>query len=224
MAKRLAPRVDILPAAQQRLWPELEAVPKPFVLYGGTGLALHLGHRVSVDFDFFAAEPIDTAWLLDTLPFLRGAVVAQQEPNTLSCVVERGDPVQVSFFGLPHLGRVRTSISCVGHSLKVASLLDLAATKAAVVQRRASAKDYLDIDALIQAGVTLSTALAAAGVVYGPQFAAMPSLKALTFFDEGDLDTLTTEVKARLVEAVRGVDVRRLPRISRPWAPRKEAD
>ncbi len=49
---RLAPRLDVLSAAQRALWPELAGLPRGFVLYGGTALALRLGHRVSVDFDF----------------------------------------------------------------------------------------------------------------------------------------------------------------------------
>lgn len=47
------PRLDILPPAQRSLWPHLAQVPGHFVLYGGTAIALHLGHRQSVDFDFF---------------------------------------------------------------------------------------------------------------------------------------------------------------------------
>ena len=46
------PRLDILPASQRTLWPELDATPDHFTLYGGTALALRLGHRQSVDFDF----------------------------------------------------------------------------------------------------------------------------------------------------------------------------
>jgi hypothetical protein len=57
MSKGLVPRIDILPAAQRRLWDELAAVPAEFVLYGGTAIALHLGHRQSIDFDFFASKP-----------------------------------------------------------------------------------------------------------------------------------------------------------------------
>ena len=53
------PRLDVLPAAQRRLWPALADVPEPFVLYGGTALALRLAHRTSVDFDFFAADALD---------------------------------------------------------------------------------------------------------------------------------------------------------------------
>jgi hypothetical protein len=50
------PHLEILPASQQKLWHELTAVPKEFVLYGGTALALHLGHRESVDFDFYGTS------------------------------------------------------------------------------------------------------------------------------------------------------------------------
>lgn len=52
-------RLDILPAPQRRLWPELSAVPAHFVIYGGTALTLRLGHRVSPDFYFFSNESFD---------------------------------------------------------------------------------------------------------------------------------------------------------------------
>jgi hypothetical protein len=48
---RFTPNLGALPAAQRRLWPELTAIPGHFVLYGGTPIALRLGHRQSVDFD-----------------------------------------------------------------------------------------------------------------------------------------------------------------------------
>lgn len=50
------PRLDILPAAQHRLWPELAKTPDHFTLYGGTAVALRLAHRQSADFDFFSPE------------------------------------------------------------------------------------------------------------------------------------------------------------------------
>ena len=67
------PRLDILPAAQRRLWPELRAVPDGFVLYGGTAVALWLGHRVSVDFDFMAEHAFDPHELAESLPLLARA-------------------------------------------------------------------------------------------------------------------------------------------------------
>jgi hypothetical protein len=47
----------MLPPPQLKLWPELGATPESFTLYGGTALTLHLGHRTSVDFDFFSNAP-----------------------------------------------------------------------------------------------------------------------------------------------------------------------
>ena len=47
------PKLGILPRAQRRFWDELADVPPEFTLYGGTAVALHLGHRESVDFNFF---------------------------------------------------------------------------------------------------------------------------------------------------------------------------
>ncbi|MGL5115653.1 MAG: nucleotidyl transferase AbiEii/AbiGii toxin family protein, partial [Beijerinckiaceae bacterium] len=68
----LRPRLDILPAPQQRLWAELDTTPEPFALYGGTALALRLGHRFSVDFDFFAPNRFKPAELRSRVPFLAG--------------------------------------------------------------------------------------------------------------------------------------------------------
>ena len=53
------PRLDILPPAQRALWSEVDATPEHFTLYGGTALALRLGHRQSLDFAFFSRVAFD---------------------------------------------------------------------------------------------------------------------------------------------------------------------
>jgi ABC-type tungstate transport system permease subunit len=54
MRNSFQPHFEILPPAQLLLWKELNPVNNlGFVLYGGTALALRLGHRVSIDFVFF---------------------------------------------------------------------------------------------------------------------------------------------------------------------------
>ncbi len=208
------PHLEILPTAQARLWPELSALPDRFVLYGGTALALHLGHRNSVDFDFFARDTLNLSLLEGEIPFLAGAKIIQREKNTLSVIVERGDPVKVSFFGVPKLPQLAPAHVVAENNLKVASLLDLAGTKASVIQVRAEAKDYLDLDALMSlGGVRLATALAAAQALYGPTFNPEVTLKALSYFDDGNLRGLPCELKLRLVVAAREVDLDRLPDI-----------
>jgi hypothetical protein len=100
--------------------------------------------------------------------------------------------------------------------MRVASLLDLAGTKASVLQLRAEAKDYIDLDALLRSGqVDLPTALSAAGELYGTSFNPEITLKALSYFDDGNLRDLPDAMKMRLVTAAREVDLDHLPTIAR---------
>jgi hypothetical protein len=214
MTDSFTPRLDILPKAQRRLWDELVAVPPEFVLYGGTAIALHLGHRQSVDFDFFGDQPFDPETLANRIPFLNKATVTHQEPNTLTVRVSRGGPVKLSFFGLPRLPRLRPACVAPGNGSRVAALLDLAGTKASVVQRRAEARDYRDIDAILRDGrIDLATALAAAQTLYGPRFNPQITLKALSYFGEGGLRRLPKALKDRLVSAASQVDLDQLPTV-----------
>jgi len=201
-----------LPTAQRALWPELEATPDHFTLYGGTALALYLGHRTSVDFDFFSNASFDPDDLARSVAYLNDAERIQIAPNTLTCRVERGGPVLVSFFGDLNLGQVVGREQVEGMKLYVAALLDIAGTKAAVVQKRAEVRDYLDIDALLLHGIDLATILAAGAVVYGRQFNPLVTVKALSYFD--DLPGLPTEVRTRLAAAVAAVDVTKLPTVT----------
>jgi hypothetical protein len=130
-------------------------------------------------------------------------------PNTLKCRVQRDGAVLVSFFGGLDLGQAAPRDRAEGKRLYAASLLDLAGTKAAVVQKRPEAKDYIDIDVLIRHGVDLPTALAAARSIYGRSFNPVITLKALSFFD--DLPALPAQIRQRLSAAVDAVDPAHLP-------------
>jgi hypothetical protein len=208
------PHLDQLPPPQRRLWEEL-VVPPGFVLYGGTGVALRLGHRVSEDFDFFGNPEFLPDALERQIPFLAGSVRLQSSPNTLVSLVDREGPVKVSFFGGLTLRRVRDpEIAEGGAAVPVASLLDLAATKVKVVQDRAEVKDYIDLDRLLTAGIDLGSAVAAAVAVYGRSFNPLLSLKALCYFGDGDLPSLPADLRVRLIRAVEAVDVTRLPEAS----------
>ncbi len=206
------PNLTMLPPPQRVPWPELADTPDPFTLYGGTALTLRLGHRSSVDFDFFSNAPFDPDARAQALPYLKGAERVQVAPNTLTCRVERGGPVLISFFGNFGLGQAEPREQVGSMQLYVASLLDIAGTKVAVVQKRAEVKDYLDIDTLLHHGISLPTALAAGAVVYGRSFNPLITLKALSYFD--DVPTLAAEVRARLSAAVAAVDITKLPTLT----------
>jgi hypothetical protein len=214
--RKFSAHLEILPPAQRRLWHELDQVPTEFTLYGGTAIALHLGHRQSVDFDFFGSRPFDPTELRAAIPFLANARVRQHERNTLTATLDREGQVAVSFFGVPNLPRLVAPLVSNDNGLKVASLLDLAGTKASVVQVRPEAKDYLDLDILITKGkITLPMALTAAQALYGASFNPQITLKALSYFEDGNLQRLPEDAKTRLATAARDVDLDRLPSLDR---------
>jgi hypothetical protein len=199
------PDLSILSPHQRALWPELKALPSHFVLYGGTGIALRLRHRQSVDFDFMSARPFTPEALEQQVPFLGGAERLQSKTNTLTVSVKRGAPVVLSFFGGIAFGRVGSPDRASENGLSIASLLDLAATKMGAVQQRAEAKDYLDVYAILRSGLSLEHALGAARALYGGQFNAAITLKALAYFGDGDLATLPDEVRRFLADKAAGV-------------------
>jgi len=204
------PRLDILPAAQRKLWPELTPVQhQGFVLYGGTAIALRLGHRHSIDFDFFNSRPVDQAKLRAALPFLRQTTVRQDQPNTFEVATKSG--VKISFFGRLDFGRVGQPQRTTDGVLRAASMEDLMATKLKVILQRSEAKDYQDIAAMVRAGIRLDTGLAAAEKIFQPTFAPSESLKALVYFEGGDMKRLSQTDRSTLIEAARSV--RTLPAV-----------
>jgi hypothetical protein len=208
--RSFSPHLDILSDAQRRLWPELRpARDLGLALYGGTAIALQLGHRSSIDFDFFTENPLNSVALRNALPFLSSATVLQEQPDTLSVQILAGNSpdsfVNVSIFGRIEFGRIGEPLVTEDDTLIVASLLDLMATKVKVILQRVEAKDYVDIAAMIEAGVSLERGLAAAREMYGLAFQPSESLKAMVYFEGGDLHTLTKDTRDTLLGAVRYV-------------------
>jgi Nucleotidyl transferase AbiEii toxin, Type IV TA system len=211
------PSMAMLPAAQQAIWPTLASLSSlDYVPYGGTAIALRLGHRVSVDFDFFSSAPMNRAALHAAMPSLAQARTLQDQPDAWTLLLEDpkhvGQSVKLSFFAGIGFGRVGTPDSTQDAVLHVASLIDLLATELKVILQRAEAKDYIDIAALLNAGLNLAEGLAAARLLFGLNFQPSESLKALTFYGDGDLHTVSAAERAYLIAAVQAV--RDLPAVS----------
>jgi hypothetical protein len=180
----------MLPAPQREIWPQLSPAPNlSFVLYGGTAVALHLGHRISIDFDFFKAGPLEKARIEASFQFIPNARTVQEDENTLVLDVPMpAGRVKLSFFGGLTLGRLNDPLQTSDEVLLVASLEDLLATKLKAILDRAEAKDYRDIAAMLTAGVSLERALGAFARMYRRD-AGLP-LRAIGFFKDGDLPSL----------------------------------
>jgi len=207
----LTPKLEILPHPQRRLWGELRQTPEEFVLYGGTALALRLGHRQSEDFDFFSNVSFAPDCLRKRVQYMQGSEVSQSESNTLTVIVQRDGPVKVSFFGGLNLNRVQDPDVAPDNEIQVASMLDVAATKLATIQQRAQARDYEDLAAIVGAGISLAEALGAAAAAYGKEFNGALSLKALTYFGDGDLPNLSPTTQTTLRALAGQVSLKQIP-------------
>lgn len=211
MIATLVPKLARLPPEQKRLWPELRpGVELGFVLYGGTAISLHLGHRPSVDFDFFNNRALDKDALRASFPFMGRATVFQDARDTLVVSApespSRGRrPVKLSFFGGLPFGRVGDPLLTRDGVIEVASLDDLMGHKLRVILARPEKKDYEDIAAMIRAGQSVAQGLAAARALFGREFQPAAALKALVYFEGGDLAALSRADRNTLISAASAV-------------------
>ncbi len=169
---------EILDSTRKRLLPQIAEVGSGFYLAGGTALALQLGHRDSVDFDFFFVGDIDTTKLYEKCE----AVFAgeklqktQEEKNTLSLTID--DEVRLSFFGY-HYPLIDTSV--ISENLSLASLLDIGAMKLSAITGRSTLKDYVDLYFIFQS-ITLPELLTATSKKF-PTLDQNLILKSLVYF------------------------------------------
>jgi hypothetical protein len=210
MTSLLHPHFDILPASQKKLWPQLKpGVDLELTLYGGTAIALQLGHRSSIDFDFFSDKKLDRELLRGKFLFFEKATLLQDQEESLTILtapLPGSLPVKISFFGNLSFGRVGEPRLTNDGNVQLASLEDLMATKLKVIFQRVESKDYIDIAAMIEAGVSLPHGLAAAATMFGSAFQPSECLKAITYFHGGDLDLLTKETKKLLIAAATAVE------------------
>lgn len=215
MKRTFKPRLDVLPAPQRKIWPQLKGLSGlGYVLYRGTAAAPSVGHRSSIDFDFFTDQALRRRDLHSALPQLSRSTLLQDTLDSTTAIIPVGQKsVKVSFFAGLRIGRVGTPDWTDDGVLQVASLNDLFATKLKVLLQRVEAKDYNDVAAMLAHGADLTLAQAAARTLYGMTFQPTECLKALIYFKDTELRSLSRKTRSQLVEAVNGV--RDLPKVRR---------
>jgi hypothetical protein len=175
----------LTPRAAQ-LFPRLKTAPilKPFYLVGGTGLALQLGHRISVDFDFFTQKPLQPLEILSHLQKLGPVSRVIEEPGTLHCQLHG---VRLSFL-VDHSKLLKTFP--VSPYLYLASLDDIACYKLVAISSRGSRKDFIDLYYLLrQPKLTLKKLFQSLYKKYShTQYNAQHILRSLTYFPDADQD------------------------------------
>ncbi len=137
---------DILDSKRKKVLPLLKVFTN-FYLAGGTALALQIGHRDSIDFDFFSLKEFDEESLLQKCQkiFKNNVNCIQKEKNTLTIIVN--DEVKISFFAYNYL--LLNPLEKTEY-FQLASLEDILCMKFSAVVGRATKKDYIDLYYLLQ--------------------------------------------------------------------------
>jgi predicted nucleotidyltransferase component of viral defense system len=175
-----------------------------FALAGGTSLALQLGHRVSIDLDFFSLNSFDEIFLLEKLREKYSAVnILLQKKNSLNIFINN---IRTDFISHQY-PLCKPIINEDG--LLLFSMEDIAAMKLSAVASRGSKKDFIDIYFILQ-HFSLEEILEFMKRKY-PELNQMQVLMSLTYFDDAEnslepvmlIKTDWAEVKKHLLEAVK---------------------
>ena len=158
-----------------------EEMLNSFYMAGGTALALQLGHRKSVDLDFFSQNYPSHERLLQTFGKYQ-LIIVQQAKGTLDVFI---DDVKVSFFEYKYPLLEDTHPY---KQIKLASTLDIACMKIAAIAQRGTKKDFVDLYVLLQS-FTLDEILRAFEKKYaGTVYQRLHILKSLVYFDDAEND------------------------------------
>ena len=173
------------PAPARRIFTRLggEPLTRAFYLAGGSGAALHLGHRVSMDLDFFTNEAFSPGALTSGLEAIGPLAIQQQKADTLVALL---GGAQVSFFHYPyHL----LEAPAVYRGVRIASLLDIALMKIVAISQRGRRRDFVDLYAICQPNYPLQDILRRLPEKYPSlKYPSCHLLRALAYFEDAEKD------------------------------------
>lgn len=174
-------------------------------LVGGTALALQLGHRKSIDLDFFGTIEADSMDIREALEESHVVSIVKESKNIRIYMVD-GVKVDIVNYRYTWIDE-----PVIDSELTLASIKDIAAMKIAAVIGKGTKKDFIDIDVLLRT-FTLRELLELYIQKY-PDGSLFIAMKSLSYFEDAESDPMPfmfedtdwDDVKARIREAVIGL-------------------
>jgi len=132
--------LEVLNLETKKVFTKLRNFPE-FYLAGGTALALQIGHRISIDFDLFSEKEISKTLLSKIRKIFQGYKIDIRVNHSEELTIYLNEH-KVTFVRYPY-PIILNIVDLEG--IKILSALEIAASKAYVLGRRASYKDYVDL-------------------------------------------------------------------------------
>jgi len=172
---------QIFNSNQTALLPLVKLFRKEFYLVGGTAIALHIGHRRSIDFDLFKYKPLKPKNIIDTISgFKYPYVVTRRVTEQLNVTIH---DVKFTFFQYPYEINATEKLIDI---LRLPTLLDLAAMKAFALGRRSKWKDYVDLYFLLKDHYTVNQISDRTTLIFGQLFSEKLFRAQLSYFEDID--------------------------------------
>jgi len=172
---------QIFSSNQTALLPLVKQFRKEFYLVGETAIALHIGHRRSIDFDLFKFNPLKPKKIIETISgFEYPYVVTRRVTEQLNVTVH---DVKFTFFQYPFEINVAVKSDDI---LRLPGLLDLAAMKAYALGRRSKWKDYVDLYFLLKDHYTVSQISDRSTEIFGQLFSEKLFRAQISYFEDID--------------------------------------
>jgi hypothetical protein len=172
---------EIFKSRQIELLPYIKDFKKSFYMVGGTAIALHIGHRRSIDFDLFTHNQLKKLSIkgkLAKIPFNKTSIF--EDFDQLHLLI---NDVKITFFSFPFVVK---HPKAVGSNISIPTLLSLAAMKAFALGRRAKWKDYVDLYFIIHDYYSLQEICKEAEEIFGEQFSEKLFRQQLAFHKDID--------------------------------------
>lgn len=172
---------EIFNKNQVELLPLVKQFKREFYLVGGTAIAMHIGHRRSIDFDLFKLSPLKPKSIIQTISdFEFQYSVTRRVTEQLNVNIH---DVKFTFFQYPFKVKANEKLEDI---LRLPTLIDLAAMKAYALGRRSKWKDYVDIYFILKDYFTVKQISDRTTDLFGQLFSEKLFRAQLSYF--GDID------------------------------------
>ncbi|MCX6251189.1 MAG: nucleotidyl transferase AbiEii/AbiGii toxin family protein [Bacteroidetes bacterium] len=172
---------EIFDKNQVELLPHIKNFQRSFYMVGGTAIALHLGHRRSIDFDLFSPSALVKYRIkgkLLQIPFKKIPVF--EDYNQLHLQINN---IKVTFFHFPY--PIKHPVK-VDSFITIPTLLSLASMKAFALGRRAKWKDYVDLFFILKYHYSIRDICRESEIIFGSQFSGKLFREQLAFHKDID--------------------------------------
>lgn len=188
----MTPHLEILPEETKQTITLLSERPfmSQFYLAGGTGAAVHLGHRISADLDFFSQKEFNESLLIQSLSDLETFHLEKRAEQSVIGIVNN---TKISFFSYkyPLLAPLSTIMG-----IQVADIIDIACMKIDAISSRGARRDFIDIYYVVCERIPLQDLLHLFEKKYESiHYNIMHIKKSLVYFEDAEPEPMPRMIK-----------------------------